>query len=258
MSSLLKKLRPHFLLKLHRRYRQKKASMLYAGDNVSCPICNSQFKEFATYGLDKRKNARCYDCSSLERHRLLWMYLQEKTDLFSNGNKQLLHFAPEVFFYNRLSKLPQLEYHPCDLHPELYQHKGNVEIRKVDILDIPHEDNFFDVILCNHVLEHIIDDNRAISELYRVMKSGGWAILQVPIDYSRKNTYEDFSLTKAKERKKAFGRKDHVRWYGCDYPERLRKVGFKVNEDAFVQSFSKEDLHQYGLLENEFVYFCRK
>ena len=114
----------------------------------------------------------------------------------------------------------------------------------MDITDIPFEKDTFDFILCNHVLEHVPDDKLAMSELYRVMKKGGNGIFQVPIDYGRATTYEDWTITTPEERKKAFGQHDHVRWYGQDYKLRLHEAGFSVHEDDFVKKFSSEDIYK--------------
>lgn len=259
MRKLIKKVTPKFLLNCYRDYCKKKQLKPYRGDKVYCPICNSKFNEFAPFGLVTRKNARCHTCGALERHRLLWKYLNERTNFFNTNKKiRLLHFAPEKVFYNIFSVSQNIEYNPCDLFPDSYEYGGKIKIIKVDIINIPFEENYFDVILCNHVLEHIPDDVLAMSELYRVMKKGAWAILQVPIDYNRDITYEDFSITTPEGREKAFGQNDHVRWYGRDYKERLEKVGFNVKEDDYVKSFSSEDLFQYGLIESELIYYCKK
>ncbi len=169
-----------------------------------------------------------------------------------------MHFAPEKMFYDIFSTNKDIEYYPCDLSPKAYTYDGNVKIIKADITKIPFQENYFDVIICNHVLEHITADGLATSELYRVLKKDGWAILQVPIDYKREATYEDFSITTPKGREKAFGQKDHVRWYGQDYKDRLKKAGFIVKEDDFVKSFSSEDLYRYGLIKSELIYYCKK
>ncbi len=259
MRKLIKKITPKFLLNGYRDYRKKKEIKLYQGDKVLCPICNSKFSEFVPFGLVKRQNAKCPFCSSLERHRLLWKYLNEKTDLFNSDKKiRLLHFAPEKAFYDIFSINQNIEYVACDLFPESFRYRGKVKIKKADITNIPFEENYFDVVLCSHVLEHIPDDILAMSELYRVMKKGAWSILQVPIDYTRETTYEDFSITTPKEREKAFGQNDHVRWYGRDYKDRLKRVGFSVQEDDYVKSFPPEDLFRYGLTESELIYYCKK
>jgi len=258
MRKTIKKMMPNFLINWYLSCRMKKNSLLYRGDKVVCPICNSKFREFRPDGLTK--NVICHKCGSFERHRLLWMYLNEKSDLFNVNNKiRLLHFAPEKVFYDAFSTYQNIEYYPCDFTPETYAHYAKkVKIEKIDITDISFEENYFDIIICSHVLEHISDDTLAMSELYRVLKKGGWSILQVPIDYNRETTYEDFSITTAKGRKKAFGQDDHVRIYGRDYKDRLKKVGFVVNVDDFIKSFSQEDLVKYGLLSSHLIYNCKK
>ena len=229
---------------------------LYSGNSVICPICNSEFSAFAPYL--GRKNARCLRCESLERHRLLWKYLNEKTDIFLGDKKiKLLHFAPERMFYEIFSKYVNIEYYPCDLFPENYAY-NDIIVSKADITNIPFEDNYFDVILCNHILEHIPDDRKAMSELFRVMKIGAWGIFQVPVDYNRENTFEDFTITTPLGREKAFGLKDHVRCYGRDYKEKLAEVGFNVSEDDYVKNIPAKEIIKYGFSPSEFIYFTRK
>ena len=257
--SLLHKITPGFIKDIYRRYKSNNANKAIQGNAVYCPLCQSKFAYFAPFGSPERQNARCHKCGSLERHRLLWKYLNEKTNLFSTQEKvKVLHFAPERALYNLLTEYNHIEYVPCDLSPDRYKHGGKVAIVKADITDIPFEADTFDVVLCNHVLEHIPDDRKAMSEMYRVMKKGAWGIFQVPIDYSRKETYEDFSITSPEERIKAFGQYDHVRWYGQDYKDRLASVGFLVNEDPYVKGFSEADLKKFGFMPTDLIYNCSK
>jgi len=255
MKRILKLIIPSIILNKYHRYRKNKKIREYSGNEVLCPICNSNHKAFAFY--NDRNNARCVNCESLERHRLLWLFLNDRRGNFLNRIK-LLHFAPEKSFYEFFSKQKNVEYYPCDLHPENYNYKGTVRINKVSITDIPFRNDFFDIILCNHVLEHIVDENKALIELFRVMKKGGWGIFQVPIDYNRETTYEDASITTPKEREKAFGLSDHVRIYGSDYKERLAVSGFKVVELDFVNTFRKEEVFKYGLCDKELIYLGEK
>ena len=248
---------PKFSVKQkYREYRKKRKQKIFKGNSVHCTICNSDYKEFAPFGNTKRKNAKCHNCGSLERHRLVWKYIQDKELI--NGPLKLLHFAPEKVFYTIFSEMSEIDYFPCDLHPNIYNYEGKTTVKKADITDIPFEDNYFDFILCNHVLEHIPNDALAMSELYRVMKPNGVGIFQVPIDYNRDKTYEDFSITSKKGRLKAFGRRDHVRWYGNDYKDRLANAGFEVMEDDFVNSFSKKKQFKYGFDSSEQIYYCEK
>lgn len=259
VKKTIRKIIPRFILNGLRDYRVQKHLKDFEGDAVFCPICSSTFKIFESRGVTRRKNAKCPRCGSLERHRLQYKYLHEKTELFNPKTKvRLLHFAPEKFFIQLFSSKANIDYYPCDLSPELYKTKGKVKIHKVNITEIPFPDDHFDVILCNHVLEHIPDDKLAMSELYRVMKKGGWGIFQVPIDYRRETTYEDFSITTPAEREVAFGQNDHVRWYGKDYINRLSRAGFAVKEDDYIKSFSEAEQFRFGFISSELIYFCRK
>lgn len=259
MNHLLKRFIPRKLKRLYKKYKRKQYEKSIKGDSVYCPICKLKFKCFVSGGMDNRLDARCYNCNSLERHRLLYLYMDKKLNLFNVDTKiKLLHFAPEKFFYDIFSNLKNFDYVPCDLFPEIYNYKGNLKVEKVDMTNIPYKDETFDFILHNQVLEHIPNDQLAMKELYRVMKQGGSGIFQVPIDYSREKTFEDFSITSPEERKKAFGQHDHVRWYGRDYKNRLESVGFRVDEDDFVKQFSEEEIQKYGLTPTELIYYCEK
>ncbi len=217
-----------------------------ASDRAFCPCCGGSFRSFISGGPNLRPNACCPRCGSLERHRLLWLYLQQKTNLFRD-KLRVLHFAPEKIFQDALRTLPNLDYVSADLYSPL-------AMVKMDITDITFPDDSFDVILCSHVLEHIPDDRKAMAELYRVLKPGGWAILQVPIDPKLDTTYEDPSIVTPEERKRHFGQDDHVRWYGRDYGDRLKQAGFNLRLDQF----GDEVPDGYGIIRNEEIYWCAK
>ena len=259
MKKILKILLPKQAIKLYYRLINITRNEFYKGDNVFCLICSSNFKKFRPYGVVKRDNALCPDCGSLERHRLLWSYFGDKLNVFKQINRiSVLHFAPEHFFYNSFDSSKNIDYVHCDLVPDKYKFKGVSEVIKVDIINIPFPENTFDLILCNHVLEHIPNDEYAMKELYRVLKKNGVAILQVPIDIELNNTYEDWQITKPEERELAFGQKDHVRIYGLDYVNRLEKSGFKVEINEYVKQFSSEDSYKYGFSNSESIYHCTK
>ncbi len=246
---IVKRLNPVWLIRLYGR-------LFYGGNKVECPICGAHYRSFGAYGVAKRHNALCFNCLTLERHRLLWLYLHRCTPVLRGKSAfKILHFAPEKAIYDRLDGTEG--YTPCDLHPELYHFKGTTEVAKVDICNVPFEDETFDVILCNHVLEHIEDDARAMSELHRVLKREGFAILQVPIDESRATTYEDFSIASPRERERAFGQYDHVRVYGCDYEDRLRRAGFSVTLDEWGFGLPKDECERFALIP-ETIYLCKK
>lgn len=129
---------------------------------------------------------------------------------------------------------------------------------KMDVHEIPFESESFDVVFCNHVMEHVEDDIKAMSEIHRVLKPGGWAIIQSPQDYSRTTTLEDPSITDPKERERVYWQADHVRLFGLDYGKRLESAGFDVKEDRFVMELPKEQVERYALPPKEIIYFCAK
>lgn len=218
----------------------------YKGNQFVDPIDGKSYRKFLPYGYGKqRENALSPGTLSLERHRQMWLYLQNETDFFSK-NYKVLHIAPEQEFLRKFKKMSNLDYTSADLFSPI------VDV-KADILDLPFENETFDIVICNHVLEHIEDDAKAMRELYRVMKRGGWGIFQVPMKTSSTKTYEDFSITDPKERQKHFGQYDHVRWYGMDYFDRLRNAGFSTEPNFYSQKYSKEDIKKYGLMENEIL-----
>ncbi len=221
------------------------------GSRYTDPIDGRQFRKFLPYGYEQpRENVLSPSTLSLERHRLLWLFLLNKTDFFT-APARVLHFAPEQAFYKRFRKLENIDYTTTDLNSPLADIQA-------DICNLPFGDNSFDVILCNHVLEHIPDDSRAMQELYRVLKPGGWGVFQIPQDLSRERTFEDNSITDKAERTRIFGQYDHVRIYGRDYFEKLRKIGFKVEEVDYTTAMSNEEVDRYRLAEGEIIPLVKK
>ena len=225
--------------------------ILMYGSKYTDPIDGNTFRAFLPYGYNKiRNNVLSPSTFSLERHRLLWLYLKNETSFFK-AKLKVLHFAPESALMNQFKKLKNLSYDTIDLNSPIADIKA-------DICDLPFLDNSYDFILCNHVLEHIVDDNKAIRELYRVLKKNGIGIFQVPIDYNRDTTFEDFSVTNKKERNKLFGQYDHVRIYGLDFFDRLQKAGFLVEKCEYTSKLSKEDIIKFCLPKKEIIPICRK
>jgi predicted SAM-dependent methyltransferase len=237
----------------------------FAGDRYICPICGSRLRKFLPGGLKlpvlKEKdvvgggyypNILCPICGSLDRTRLLYLYLSHKTNLFQKPQK-VLHFAPEKAIEDEGRRVSGADYLTADLYAD------NVML-KVDITNIQFPDNSFNVIICNHVLEHVTDDRKAMREIYRVLKPGGWAILQVPISLVLEKTYEDFSITTRDGREQAFGQSDHVRLYARDYKDRLEQAGFKVNIFEWTAEAENFGARQniFGLNEKETVYHVTK
>lgn len=222
----------------------------YKGNKFECPVCSGKFRKFLPYGNKGADNRLCPGCLSLERHRLLWLYLNNKTGFFKS-DLSVLHVAPEQPFIKRFRKLRNLKYVTGDLESPL----ADV---KMDICNIPFNRNYFDIIICNHVLEHITDEKKALSEIFRVLKPGGWAILQVPVDTSIIKTYEDETITSPRERELHFGQYDHVRVHGLDYSKRLEDAGFTVKKDEYLNEIDNNLRIRYRLPDEEIIYFSVK
>ncbi|WP_299111277.1 class I SAM-dependent methyltransferase [uncultured Winogradskyella sp.] len=216
------------------------------GNKYTDPIDGKGFRTFLPYGYgQQRPNVLSPSTLSLERHRLLWLYLKNETHFFSEPLK-VLHFAPEQCFLKRFRELKHLDYTTTDL-------LSPIADVKADICDLPFKDNTYDVILCNHVLEHIPNDTKAMQELYRVMKPGGYGVFQIPQDLNRATTFEDNTITDKAERTKVFGQYDHVRVYGRDYFDKLRAIGFKVEEVDYTSQLIDSDIDKYRLAKGEII-----
>ena len=210
-------------------------AFLLKGKTYTDPIDGKSFKSFLSYGYEiQRSNVLSPSTLSLERHRLLWLYLKNETDFFT-AKKKVLHFAPEQCFLKRFRKLKNIHYTTTDL-------LSPIADVKADICNLPFDDNSYDIILCNHVLEHIPDDTKAMQELFRVLKPGGYGIFQIPQDLKREKTFEDNSITDKNERAKIFGQYDHVRVYGRDYFDKLRSIGFQVSEVDYTPELTNEEI----------------
>ena len=242
---------PRKYLQLYSHRIIKLIGLFYQGKKVKCPICEHYYRKFLPYGRKSRPNALCPNCLSLERHRLIWIYLQRQTQFFLDPHK-VLHIAPEACLARKFETYPNLDYITADLESPLAK-------VKMDIHQIPFEPDTFDVAFCNHVMEHVDDDLTAMSELCRVLKPGGWAIIQVPFfNPVPDKTFQDNRISNPRDREKAYGQDDHVRLYGKDYPDRLRNSGFQVKEENFVQGLPDEEVLRYALPLSETLYVCQK
>ncbi len=221
------------------------------GNRYTDPIDGKSYRKFLPYGYERvRENVLAPGTLSLERHRLCWLYLKNETDFFTASLK-VLHFAPEQAFLKRFQQLKNLDYTTTDLNSPIADVKA-------DICNLPFKENSYDFIICNHVLEHIPDDRQAMRELYRILKPGGTAILQVPLENDREKTFEDPTITDPKERAKIFGQYDHVRVYGKDYFDILGTVGFTANAIDYTSQFSKGEIDRYRLAKGELLPVCKK
>ena len=242
----VKAIMPYGIVMLHRRNKEKKAIRVLYGNDY-CPVCEKT-SCFVPFGIVPRPKACCPHCRSLERHRLLWLFWQKKTSLFNTIPKKILHVAAEPCFESRFKKLFGSGYLTADLY------NPNAMV-KMDITDIGYPDESFDIIICNHVLEHVPDDIKAMSEFYRVLKHNGWAVLLVPIANLDK-TYEDFSITTESGRLEAFGQGDHVRKYGRDYLDRLKSVGFNITVVGSRELASAEEIAKMNV--DREIFYCTK
>lgn len=226
----------------------KIVGLFLRGRAVICPVCHTSFRKFLPYGrLNPRPNALCPNCLSLERHRLIWMYLKEKTRFFQES-QSVPHIAPEACFIPRFEKIHRNLYITADLESPLAK-------VKLDIQKMPFTDNTFDVVLCNHVLEHVADDIASMKEIARVLKPGGFAIMQVPFFHPvPEKTISDAAITDPRMREKMFGQDDHVRRYGKDYPRRIEQAGLIAVQDNFVDTLPDYQRREYGLVQGEIIY----
>lgn len=226
--------------------------MLYLGRGKECPLCGARRRKFLPYGyVEARENALCPNCLALERHRLMWLWLERESEIKTLPT--ILHIAPEVAIMRKLRKMykhsPE-RYVTADLESPLAD-------MHFDVQDIPLSEESFEVIFANHLLEHVEDDRLAMRELYRIMRRGGWGIMLSPVELDRATTFEDDSITDPKERSRIFGQYDHRRIYGRDYADRLREAGFEVEEVDYVKSFSEEEQERFALRQ-EILYIVRK
>jgi predicted SAM-dependent methyltransferase len=220
-----------------------------------CPVCKNYFPSYGTF----KNTPECPLCYSLDRHRLVWLYMERKTDLLSDtsyklGRKKFLDIAPERCIEARLRRTLGAGYITADLYAD------NVDV-KMDITDIHYPDESFDAIYCSHVLEHVSDDRKAMREFRRVLKIGGWAVIMVPIIVE--NSMEDPAVTDPQERLRLYGQEDHVRAYGPDFKERLESAGFTVEIVTPSDILTKKEMEKMQVVSGGgellfCLFFCRK
>ena len=249
---LLNKLPRPLLIRLSYPFKMV-APLLYKGNNVECPVCERSFSKFLSYGSDvaHRENVLCPYDLTLERHRLMWLYLRDETDFFTAEKLNVLHIAPEQCFHKKFKEQKNLNYLTGDL-------VSPIADLHFDLHSIPLENDRFDVVFCNHVMEHVDDAIQCMKELHRVMKPGGWGIMQVPQDFSRDETLEDPAIQSPEDREKYYWQKDHVRLFGRDYPRWLEKAGFSVTEFQKESKYDQNQIQRYRLQKEEILYIVRK
>jgi len=259
-NNLLKQIFPHQFLKQQKLNVRK---IRYAGKKYHCPVCKSNIKLWKPLGYDLpvitekqivgggKRLAQCPVCDSSDRIRLLYLFLKNRTKVYSDKIK-LLHIAPEPPLEFIFKHQKNIDYLTTDMNPAMV-------MEQMDITNIQYPENSFDAIICNHVLEHIPNDFKAMSELFRVLKPGGWAILQVPFSKISDKTFEDPKVTSPEDRERIFGQTDHVRIYGKYYADRLKKAGFEVEEYKWTEDTDLNNPNnRLGLNEDEVVFYCLK
>ena len=231
--------------------------LLYLGKGKQCPLCGCQRRKFLPYGyVTSRENALCPNCLSLERHRLLWLWLVRESDIGRGAMAlpKMLHIAPEVALMRKFKKMyastPD-RYVTADLESPLAD-------MHFDVQQIPLEAESFDAIICNHIMEHVEDDHKALSELYRIMRRGGWGVILSPVELEREETFEDDTITDPAERTRIFGQYDHRRIYGRDYAARLREAGFEVYDIDYKNELSKAEQELYALPTDHLYIVCKQ
>ncbi|KQU19315.1 glycosyl transferase family 2 [Bacillus sp. Leaf75] len=232
-------------------------------EGPNCPYCKHTFKCFIPwpdiydfpkchYEMWNKQTAMCPACYSIDRERLYKLYIERETDLLEKP-QSLLHIAPEKNLKTWIKGHQNIAYLCGDLMPR------DLDTVKLDVTALPYSNDSFDVIICSHVLEHIIDDQKAMGELNRVLKPGGWSILQVPISLNFKKILEDSSITSPQARREHFGQDDHVRLYNKEgYVSRLQTAGFQVIQYNFAEKYGIEEAKQYGLSEGDTLYIGAK
>lgn len=240
------------------QFRKHMYSLLYYGRNVHCPYCNKNFRHFLPAGVILRPNSQCPSCGSDERYRLLYLYLKNKTTFLSK-HLRVLDIGPSYCFSKLCRSLSNIQYVSIDLFPK-------IAMIKMDLKNLAFRKNFFDCMICFHVLEHVKDDLSAMREMFRVLRPGGWALVQVPIDVNRAKTFENFNVPE-KNYETIYGQSDHVRIYGLDFKHRLESVGFCVRIDSYIDELNDETINKYGLKHRykiklyetcDDIYYCSK
>lgn len=227
-----------------------------------CIICNNQVDKFEPVGIEEeifnrlhiigggyRENAVCSNCGCIDRERWLYYVIKNKTDI-STLSGRILHFAPEESISDYIKNNDEVDYYTADVVLGRAMHV-------TDITNMQYKDETFDYVICNHVMEHIIDEEKAVEEVKRVLKENGKWIFSFPICMEIK-TYEDSSIISPEERLKAYGQADHVRLYGYDYKERFEKYGLKLEVYSPQDEITDEELKKYGYIKEDVIIIASK
>lgn len=222
----------------------------HRGTTVLCPLCGGRWTGFKDDW--NRADALCWRCGSHERHRAQWLLFESRPELLGSATR-LLHFAPEYCLRRRLVRAGLAEgftYVTADLDPR------GVDL-SLDITGMDLPDGAFDAVVCSHVLEHVADDRAAMRELRRITQLGGWCLVSVPLDLTRKHTHEDSAMSTEQDRLREFWQADHVRLYAPDIEGRLAAAGFEVEVIRPAEAFGMENVETCRLLTSDWIFLCR-
>jgi SAM-dependent methyltransferase len=245
-ARLLRRVIPHASRPTLRAFYNRLTWRLYTGNRVSCNCCQGNFRRFRIHvGREGHRSLMCPRCGSLGRHRVDWLFLTEHTDALKRAHR-LLHIAPEVCLESPIRRLAQIDYRSADYDSKL-------AMEHVDATAMHYESESFDAVICNHVLVVIEDDKAAMVELHRVLKPGGWALLQATVDTARERAIE-----RARPARGARYEEFVLRQYGRDYVAQLEQVGFSVTVSEFVRALPVAVQERFGLDPGETIFFCRK
>lgn len=245
-------------------WRFSREANKHLGVRYECPFCGFRSADLAPLGIDSPaarkyrtvgmgvRPGMCWKCRAKDKEKLLYLYLRDVAKIFDGRFLRILHIAPENIIAQRILSVEDIDYICGDYFAKGYMYPPYV--RNMNVLNLPFADESFDMVMCNHVLEHIEDDRKAMCELFRVLKKGGVGLLQVPMSNLLTKTIEDPSVNTSGERLKLFGQTDHLRLYGLDYKDRLRECGFRVE----LFKFPIDVIEKYGLDKEENLYLCYK
>ena len=235
-----------------RNLLEKNTAFFYLGTQFECNCCGKTFRKFKSKGNVIRKNAKCPYCGSLERTRVLLFYLEKETVIFTKKDCKVLHFAPEQALFSKFMQQKNMEYTDADINPNYAKYVFDIE-------EIPYPNEYFDFIICVHVLGHVTNEQKAIEELFRVLKPAGQALIMTLIDKNREKTFEDISIVTPKDRLQYYSEQDLARLHGLDFAQRLSHR-FNVEEIDYRQKFDKATQQRFSLGDGarEIIFNCTK
>ena len=227
-----------------------------------CVICGKYVDKFIPNGINEdifkkhhiiggglRQNVVCPSCGAGDRERWLYYVLKNNTDIFTMKGR-VLHFAPERGVSRYIKENEQIDYYTGDIVPGRAMHI-------TDITDLQYKDGIFDYVISNHVLEHISDEFKAVSEVMRVLKDDGKWILSFPI-CTDMETQEDKTITSSKQRLALYGQEDHVRLYGTDFIKRFEQYGLSIQVFSPQDTLDEEEIQMYGVIKDDILMIATK